>query len=100
MVLTAMAAWTHLVAQLAALSIHPGQLVSGAAVAAAALLAVTIAVHLVARVRVAADQPDRRAFTLRERGRRRPVPRQLDPDAAGRPRPRAPSAHPGLSPAA
>ncbi|MEH0975211.1 DUF6412 domain-containing protein [Micromonospora sp. CPCC 205546] len=38
-----------------------------------------------------------RPAALRARARRRRVPRQVDPDAAGRPRPRAPGRHPSAA---
>jgi hypothetical protein len=60
-----------------------------------ALALVTAALVLVAAVAVpvlaAGFLPGMRAFTRRVR---MSAPRLLDPDAAGRPRPRAPTAHP------
>ena len=77
--------------------LHPGQatpaqLVLGLAVAAAALLVVT-AIGL--PVRASAATLGVRAFARRSRTAA-PV-RQLDPDAAGRPRPRAPAACPAAA---
>ncbi|GAA3753590.1 hypothetical protein GCM10022225_42870 [Plantactinospora mayteni] len=67
---------------------------AGAAVlAAASLLAVALAGRLPAGRDGAVDRV-RQTATFRQRSRRSRIPRQLDPDAAGRPRPRAPSAHP------
>jgi hypothetical protein len=59
-------------------------------VAAALLLAVALAVASLPDVRTPSGHLGR---TLRERARRRRLPRAFDPDAAGRPRPRAPSLH-------
>ncbi|MDW5330521.1 DUF6412 domain-containing protein [Plantactinospora sp. KLBMP9567] len=67
---------------------------AGAAVlAAASLLAVALAGRLPAVRDADVDQAGQTA-TIRQRSRRFRTPRQLDPDAAGRPRPRAPSVHP------
>lgn len=66
-----------------------GQLVAGLAVTAVGLLAVVLAAALAAS---AAPRPAGRsavAMPSARTGTRRP-PRQIDPDAAGRPRPRAP----------
>lgn len=82
--------WTYALAQFAALSTQPAELLAGAAVAVAALLAVAIAAHLAGGQLRPRDDSTHRGSTLRERARRRLVPRLLDPDAAGRPRPRAP----------
>jgi hypothetical protein len=64
------------------------------ALAGAALAAMLVLLASVARIsRVAAAMPLlRRASALRERSWRAGFTRQRDPDAAGRPRPRAPSA--------
>ncbi|MEV4641597.1 DUF6412 domain-containing protein [Actinoplanes sp. NPDC049548] len=65
-------------------------LLLGLAVVAAALLVVAAAAGLPASPpRVAT-----RACAPRGRSGSRPLPRLLDPDAAGRPRPRAPAASP------
>lgn len=82
--------WAYAGAQLASISVHPAELLAGAALAAA-MFAVAIAVRVVVRPVGTVDSA-RRAATLRDRARRLRVPRQLDPDSAGRPRPRAPSA--------
>ncbi|MFY1668428.1 DUF6412 domain-containing protein [Plantactinospora sp. WMMB334] len=67
---------------------------AGAAVlAAASLIAIALAGRLPAGPDAAVDRT-RRSATFRQRSRRLRTPRQLDPDAAGRPRPRAPSVHP------
>ncbi|WP_245669930.1 DUF6412 domain-containing protein [Micromonospora mirobrigensis] len=83
--------WAYALTGLALLAERPGDLLTGAAVVAALLLAVLLA----ARPR-RGPVPARvgRAAGLRERARRRGVPRQVDPDAAGRPRPRAPGRRP------
>jgi Family of unknown function (DUF6412) len=69
-------------------------LVLGLAVVAAALLVVLAAAG------VPAPAPSR-SSGVNPRGARdatsRPLPRLFDPDAAGRPRPRAPSAHPAAA---
>ena len=83
--------WAYAFAQFAALSTHPAESLAGAAVAVAVLLAVTITVRLATRLPAAADTA-RLARTLRDHARRGRVSRQLDPNAAGRPRPRAPAA--------
>ncbi|WP_422771550.1 DUF6412 domain-containing protein [Plantactinospora sp. WMMC1484] len=67
---------------------------AGAAVlAAASLVAIALAGRLPAGPDATVDRT-RQSATFRQRSRRLRTPRQLDPDAAGRPRPRAPSAHP------
>ncbi|MEV1285623.1 DUF6412 domain-containing protein [Micromonospora sp. NPDC049679] len=80
--------WAYAYAQIAAVPSHPAELLA----VAATLLAVAVTLRLVARLRLPADDPARQGTTMRERARRAGVPRQLDPDAAGRPRPRAPTA--------
>jgi hypothetical protein len=93
LLLTVTSVWTYAVAQLAALATRPAELFAGAAaLAVATLIAVAVAVHLVGWSGATAD-PARRAATLRARARHSRVSRQLDPDASGRPRPRAPSAY-------
>ncbi|MFI5832613.1 DUF6412 domain-containing protein [Micromonospora sp. NPDC051300] len=78
---------------LALVADRPAGLLAGAAVAAALLLATVLAL----RVRALPAPPvTRHAASVRARARSRRMPRQVDPDAAGRPRPRAP----GLSPSA
>ncbi|MGC4893193.1 DUF6412 domain-containing protein [Micromonospora sp. DT31] len=73
---------------------RPVGLLAGAAVATALLLAMLLAL----RVRALPTPPGTRyAAALRARSRRRGVPRQTDPDAAGRPRPRAPGTHPSAA---
>jgi hypothetical protein len=68
-------------------------LAGAAVVAATSLLLVAFASRLPLARGAAADRV-RQGATLRQRSRRVRMPRQLDPDAAGRPRPRAPSGHP------
>ncbi|MFG1676423.1 DUF6412 domain-containing protein [Micromonospora sp. NPDC049282] len=76
---------------LALLADRPAGLLAGAAVAAALLLATLLAL----RVRLVPPPPGtRHAASLRARVRTRRVPRQVDPDAPGRPRPRAPGLRP------
>jgi hypothetical protein len=70
-----------------------GHLALGLAVVAAALLVVLAAAGLPAP-RVAAPSGFPGAA---QRARARRVPRLIDPDAAGRPRPRAPSAYPAAA---
>lgn len=82
--------WAYALAHLVTAATQPAELLAGAAVAAATLLAVAVAVHLVTAWPGAANAA-RRGRTIRDRARRARIPRQLDPDAAGRPRPRAPS---------
>ncbi|MEV0000676.1 DUF6412 domain-containing protein [Micromonospora sp. NPDC050980] len=73
---------------------RPAGLLAGAAVVAALLLATVIAL----RVRVLPTPPgSRHAAVLRARARNRRVPRQVDPDAPGRPRPRAPGLRPSTA---
>lgn len=81
--------WAYALAHVVTVAARPSELLAGA-VAVAALLAVAIAVHLVGGARGTAGELTR-GLTIRERARRARVPRQLDPDAAGRPRPRAPT---------
>src|SRR5690349_12722349 len=69
------------------------QLVIGLAAAAAALLVVLAAA---AGVSLPALRPRSAGVAIAARARIRRLPRLLDPDAAGRPRPRAPSACPAV----
>jgi hypothetical protein len=62
----------------------------------AAVLALLISVASLSRT-TAALPMIRRASALREKSRRAAFLRQRDPDAAGRPRPRAPSAAPAAA---
>ncbi len=74
------------------------ELIAGAALAAASLLAVAIAVHLAVSRLSGADHPARlRPAALGDLARRTRLPRLRDPDAAGRVRPRAPSARPSVA---
>ncbi|WP_306416173.1 DUF6412 domain-containing protein [Micromonospora okii] len=85
--------WAYALTHLTVLADRPAELLAGAAVAAAVLLTVLLA----GRPGAVAGPPGRsagRGVGLRERARRRGVPRQVDPDAAGRPRPRAPGPRP------
>ena len=88
--------WAYALAHVVTVAIQPAELLAGAAVAAATLLTVAIALRLVAGPHRTANAA-RRGVTIRERARRARVPRQLDPDAAGRPRPRAPSPLPSAA---
>jgi succinate dehydrogenase/fumarate reductase cytochrome b subunit len=81
----------YALAQLSTLSAEP----TVAVAAIAALLALAVAVHLLAGVWSAVPDPAHRGMTLRDLARDRRLPRLLDPDAAGRPRPRAPTRHLG-----
>ena len=77
---------------------HPAQgpstqLVLGLAAVAAALLVVLAAAAVVA---LPALRPASAGVGLAVRALLRRLPRLLDPDAAGRPRPRAPSAGPAV----
>jgi hypothetical protein len=78
-------------AQLSTLSVEP----TVALAAIAALLAMAVAVHLMAAAWPAVTDPARRGTALRDVARDRRLPRLLDPDAAGHPRPRAPTFHLG-----
>ena len=69
------------------------QLFLGLAVVAAALLIVLAAAGLPVLAPPRSTAPGR----LRDSVRPRRLPRLLDPGAAGRPRPRAPSAHPAAA---
>ncbi|WP_246016983.1 DUF6412 domain-containing protein [Micromonospora pisi] len=82
--------WAYALAHVVTVATQPSELLAGAAVAAATLLVIAVAVRLVGTV-PGAGNAARRGLTIRERARRARIPRQLDPDAAGRPRPRAPS---------
>ncbi|MCM0675880.1 DUF6412 domain-containing protein [Micromonospora phytophila] len=84
--------WAYSLTQLTVLADRPAELLAGAAlVLLAALLAVQVA--------LAGGSPrvGRRAVALRASSRRCRVPRLVDPDAAGRPRPRAPGAYPSAA---
>lgn len=72
---------------------RPGELLAGTAAAVALLLAAAVAARLSARtLPTPAVAPAGRPG--RERALRTGTPRYTDPDAPGRPRPRAPSAAP------
>jgi hypothetical protein len=86
--------WAYALAQLTVLADRPAALLAGAAVAAALLLTALLA----SRGRALPDPAGgRHATALRARARGRRVPRQADPDAAGRPRPRAPGPRPSAA---
>ncbi|MFI6229435.1 DUF6412 domain-containing protein [Micromonospora echinospora] len=89
-------AWAYALGQFVVLADRPVEVLAGVAVGAALLLATMVAV-LVTTVGAAGPQAVRRARSLRERARRRRMPRQLDPDAPGRPRPRAPGVRPATA---
>ncbi|MEW2428096.1 DUF6412 domain-containing protein [Micromonospora sp. NPDC047644] len=88
-------AWVYAFAQLTLLAGRPVDLLAGAALTALVLLAVMM---LAARARDRSGAPGvgPRWAGLRARSRGRRTPRQIDPDAAGRPRPRAPG-HPSAA---
>jgi hypothetical protein len=87
--------WAYALAQLTALADRPATLLAGAAVAAALLLATLLALRV--RAVPGPRRSARHATALRARARGRRVPRQVDPDAAGRPRPRAPGLRPSAA---
>ncbi|WBB79430.1 DUF6412 domain-containing protein [Micromonospora sp. WMMD882] len=93
--------WAYALTHLVLLADRPVEVLAGAALAGAALgAALLLATVLAARLVVAgADAPraGRRWGALRDRARRRRIPRQLDPDAPGRPRPRAPGVRPATA---
>ncbi|MFI7573597.1 DUF6412 domain-containing protein [Micromonospora sp. NPDC049497] len=84
--------WAGTLTQLVVFADRPAEFLAGAALA---LVAALLTVHLAAAA--VAPRAGRRASRLRAWVRRRRVPRQVDPDAAGRPRPRAPGAHPSAA---
>ncbi|MGI5523616.1 DUF6412 domain-containing protein [Micromonospora sp. CA-259024] len=81
-------AWMYAFAQLTLFAGRPTGLLAGAALTALVLLAVVLAARVLGRSGAPGAGP--RWVGLRARSRGRRVPRQIDPDAAGRPRPRAP----------
>lgn len=87
-------AWLSAFAQLTLLAARPADLLAGAALTALVLLAVVLAARV--RDRSGAPGAGPRWAGLRARSRGRRMPRQIDPDAAGRPRPRAPG-HPSAA---
>ncbi|WCN80588.1 DUF6412 domain-containing protein [Micromonospora sp. LH3U1] len=87
-------AWMSAFAQLTLLSGRPVDLLAGAALTALVLLAVVLAAGVRGRSGAPGAAPRWAGLRARSRGRR--VPRQIDPDAAGRPRPRAPG-HPSAA---
>ncbi|MFE9688210.1 DUF6412 domain-containing protein [Micromonospora sp. NPDC005806] len=87
--------WAYALAQLTVLADRPVGLLAGAAVAAALLLATLLALR--SRALPNAPRAGRHATALRARARGRRTPRQVDPDAAGRPRPRAPGLRPSAA---
>ncbi|MET8529766.1 DUF6412 domain-containing protein [Micromonospora sp. NPDC005172] len=82
------AAWMSASAQLGMLADRPADLLAGAALTALVLIAALLAAHTLGLAR--APGVARRWAGLRARAWSRRTPRQIDPDAAGRPRPRAP----------
>ncbi|SCG36874.1 hypothetical protein GA0070609_0333 [Micromonospora echinaurantiaca] len=84
--------WAYALAQLTLFADRPAELLAGAALV---LLATLLAVRAVAGA--GAPAAFGRATALRARARRRRVPRQVDPDAPGRPRPRAPGVCPSAA---
>lgn len=76
---------------------EPGQLVVGAAVGAATLLAVAVAARTAVGRLTELLVPAGRTLRGWRRTRRSRPARLFDPDAAGRPRPRAPSAVPPVA---
>ncbi|SCL66386.1 hypothetical protein GA0070606_4314 [Micromonospora citrea] len=86
--------WAYALTHLVLLADRPAGLLAGAALTAVVLLAAVLALHAAGD---AGAPRAARAAALRARARRRRVPRQVDPDAAGRPRPRAPGAHPSAA---
>lgn len=87
-------AWLSAFAQVTLLADRPTDLLASAAFTTLALLTALLAARVLGRV--SALSTGRRWVGLRARSRGRPVPRQVDPDAAGRPRPRAPG-HPSAA---
>ncbi|WP_230688975.1 DUF6412 domain-containing protein [Micromonospora sp. WMMD558] len=83
--------WAVTLAGLTVVVDHPSGLLAGAALV---LLATLLAVRIVA---VPAAGATRAVCALRARARARRVPRQVDPDASGRPRPRAPGVLPSAA---
>lgn len=92
----AMSSWAVLAAVTASAAGLGGfaGMLGGAASAAVMLTAVLLAVRSIAGVALPRDGHRALGRTLRARTLRIGVLRHSDPDAAGRPRPRAPSAHP------
>ena len=92
-----------LLRDLAQLAVSPSGLTAlafgGAAVLAGAMLAAVLAllISVACLSRAAALPLIRRTSALREKSWRAAFLRQRDPDAAGRPRPRAPSAAPAAA---
>ncbi|MDG4762283.1 DUF6412 domain-containing protein [Micromonospora sp. WMMD710] len=87
-------AWMSAFAQLTLLAGRPADLLAGAALTALVLLAVVLAARVLGRSGAPGAGP--RWAGLRARSRARRMPRQIDPDAPGRPRPRAPG-HPSVA---
>ncbi|MEU8185335.1 DUF6412 domain-containing protein [Micromonospora sp. NPDC049044] len=87
-------AWVTAFAQLTLLAARPTDLLANAALTALVLLAVGLAARVLGRSGTPGPGPRWAGLRARSRGRR--VPRQLDPDAPGRPRPRAPG-HPSAA---
>ncbi|MEH1012908.1 hypothetical protein V6U90_07285 [Micromonospora sp. CPCC 206060] len=88
MPLIALCVWWHVLVQFGALAGNPGELVAGATVAVTAMLAVALVVLLFTIPGGTRPAGWVRFHRLHAAGH--PVPRSGDPDAAGRPRPRAP----------
>ncbi|GAA4677438.1 DUF6412 domain-containing protein [Phytohabitans rumicis] len=74
------------------------ELIAGAALAAVSLLAIAVSFHVAAGRLPGTGRPARlHSAAVREHTRGARLPRLRDPDAAGRARPRAPSARPSAA---
>lgn len=91
MLLTVVAGiWAYAHSLTALSSVPPTHLLAMAAASVALLMATALAVRLTAGRHVTDADPLRPGRRGLRRGQWRRIPRQLDPDAPGRPRPRAP----------
>jgi hypothetical protein len=91
---TQLAGWWHLPSQAA---VMPSGLLALAAIALTGMLVALIARNASSTAALTTLPLTSRATALREKAWLARFQRQLDPDAAGRPRPRAPSAVPAAA---
>ncbi|MFV2020452.1 DUF6412 domain-containing protein [Micromonospora sp. LOL_023] len=82
--------WAYAHCLIALTSVPPAQLFAAAAASVALLVATALAIRITAGRHVTDVDPAQAHRAGPRRARWRGIPRQLDPDAPGRPRPRAP----------
>ncbi|MFY1695541.1 MULTISPECIES: DUF6412 domain-containing protein [unclassified Solwaraspora] len=82
--------WAYALSLITVSSVPPTHLLAAAAASVTVVIATVLAVRLVCGVPAVGQLPGRPGPGAHRPGDGRHVPRQADPDAPGRPRPRAP----------